>query len=48
MVQFKNFELKNSELVFGGDLIPCTWTDGTNSGTDMIDTERQRIVYREN
>ena len=45
MTKFQNFELKNAQMIFGGDLLPCEWTDGTNSGADVIDTERGRVVY---
>ncbi len=47
MVDLKNFELENAELIFGGDLIPSIWIGPVYSGADMYDTETGRILYRE-
>ena len=46
MANFQNFELNNSELIFGGDIQSTEWSgsDGS-SGTDYLDTDRGRIVY---
>lgn len=42
---FEGQEISNSESVFGGEDIPTTWTDGWNTGTDIYDSSRHRIIY---
>jgi hypothetical protein len=42
---FKNEEVADLEVTFGGDLVPCKWTDGTNSGSDIYDTDKGRVIY---
>ncbi len=46
MVQFTEFELKNSEIIYGGDLLRSViiYTDGSTQ-PDMYDTERERIIF---
>lgn len=39
MKKFEQFTLKNSDLVFGGDLIV------TGFGDDLYDTETRRVIY---
>ena len=48
MENFKNFELENAEMIFGGDIVNTTYTGGDgNNGSDMYDTDKDRIVYFE-
>lgn len=42
---FRGDEILNSEVVFGGQDIPTTWTDGWNTGSDIYDSSRNRIIY---
>lgn len=42
---FKNEEIANSEIAIGGELISCTWTDGTEVGRDLYDTGSNRVIY---
>jgi|LakMenEpi03Aug12_release.lakeMendotaPanAssembly.Ray.scaffolds.fasta_scaffold3842094_1 hypothetical protein len=42
---FKNEEVANLDATLGGDLLPCKWTDGTNTGDDLYDTEAKRLIY---
>lgn len=42
---FKNEEVENLDVALGGELRPCRWTDGTNSGDDLWDTENKRLIY---
>jgi|688.fasta_scaffold1690216_1 hypothetical protein len=42
---FKSDEISNLEIVFGGEDIPTRWTDGWNSGPDIYDSSRNRIIY---
>lgn len=46
MANFKEFELNNSQVIFGGVLQDTEWSghDGS-SGTDLYDTERRRVIY---
>jgi len=44
MEKFEKFEIENQEMIYGGQRIPCHWTDSQgNSGLDVIDGDR--IVY---
>lgn len=42
---FKSEEIEHSESVTGGELISCTWTDGTEYGRDLYDTASGRVIY---
>lgn len=42
---FKDDDISNSEIVFGGADIPTTWTDGRDTGSDIYDSSRNRIIY---
>lgn len=42
---FKNEEIENLDAALGGELLRCRWTDGTNSGDDLYDTEARRVIY---
>jgi hypothetical protein len=42
---FNREEISNLEIAFGGEDIPCTWTDGWNTGRDIYDSSRNRIIY---
>lgn len=46
MKNFKDFEIENQELIFGGEIQNCTYTASDGStGKDKYDTERRTITY---
>ncbi len=42
---FKNEEVENLDTVLGGDLLRTNWTDGSNTGDDLYDTDAKRVIY---
>ncbi len=46
MENFKNFEIENQEMIFGGVLQPTEYSNaGGGGGTDYLDTEKGRVIY---
>ncbi len=46
MSNFKNFELNNTDMIFGGELIDTHYSGrGGDSGGDIYDTEMDRVIY---
>jgi hypothetical protein len=43
--KFIGHEILNSEMVLGGADIPTSWTDGRDTGSDIYDSSRHRIIY---
>ena len=44
---FKNEEVANLEATLGGQLHTTRWTDGTNTGQDIWDSDTGRLAYLE-
>ena len=44
---FKNEEVVNLDTAFGGALYTTKWTDGTNTGSDLWDSDTGRLAYIE-
>lgn len=46
MENFKNFEIENQDVIFGGQLIETRYSGGNGtSGEDRYDTDRDAVVY---
>lgn len=45
MKSFEKFEIENLDMIFGGDLQKTEWSGNGESGTDLYDTEKNRVIY---
>lgn len=46
MENFKNFEIENQDMIFGGSLTDTEYTGGNGTmGKDKYDSDRDAVVY---